>query len=179
MRKIPVTLNVIMICSIIGAAAICVLIAYNMAKVGSGGGWETCTVTFITFSQALSFPYRHMEEMRLKAYLADSPQKLYEGYRFKDSYDFLEMDAEGMLFDLRQYAESTITITMQNVQLPLSVLVLEKFNDVYIIQQGKELYPEENWVIELPKNDPLILELNPNIGRQILKQAATTSIKID
>lgn len=180
MRKLSMVLNVIMICCLIAAVLLYTFIACSTRGDSSsnGGYWKTCTVNFFTLNPAFTFPYRHAIKTQLKVYVADSPEKLYEGYRFRDSYDFLRKGARGMLLDVRQYAGLAITITMQDVKLPLSVLVLEKFDGLYKIVNWRELYPGEDWPIQLPKNSPLILELDPEVGRQILNSVNSTLITI-
>lgn len=170
-----VVLDLALICCIILAAVLLVFISCTLYN-GNGRsdeGWKTCSVTFSTLNPAFIFPFRHMREISVKVYVADAPEKLYEGYRFKTSYDFLGKGARGMLLDVRQFADYTITITMQDVRLPLFVFVIEKSDGAYVIMQYRKLYPEENWDIKLPKNSPLVLELDPSIGEQIANWSST------
>lgn len=179
MRKLSIVLNIIMICCLVAAVLLYIFIACSIHGGNNHSSyWETRTVNFFIFNPTFTFPYRHVSNTQLKVYVADSPEKLYEGYRFKDSYDFLGVGAGGMLLDVRQYAGLAITITMQDVKLPLSILILEKFDGIYKIIDWRELYPGEEWSIQLPKNSPLILELNPEVGRQILNNANSTLITL-
>jgi len=178
-RKLSMALNIIMICCLTVAVLLYISITCSIHGGSSHCSyWETCTVNLYTLTPIFTFPYRHVSSTQLKVYVADSPEKLYEGYRFKDSYDFLNKGAKGMLLDVRQYAGLAITITMQNVKLPLSILILEKFGSVYKIVNWRELHPGEDWLIQLPDNSPLILELDPGIGRQILNNANSTLVTV-
>lgn len=166
-----------LICSICALA----IVTFHLFKLYSSNvniGWETCDLTATTVTPTFAYPYRHVKEYHLKVYVADSPEKLQEGYKFKDSYDFLGKGASGILLDVRRYAGATITITMHDVRLPLSVIVLSNHNGGYEIKSWKELNPEENWNIQLPKNDPVILELDPAIGKEILDHATAITIHI-
>lgn len=179
MQRRPRTITyavIALICSL-SALAIVTLQMFKLYSSNVNLGWETCDITVTTVTPTFAYPYRHMEEYQLKVYVASSPEKLQEGYKFKDAYDFLGKGASGMLLDVRRYSGATITITMHDVHLPLSVIVLSNHNGEYEIKEWKELNPEENWTIQLPENDPVILELDPSIGRKILNNATVIRIQ--
>ncbi|MEM0313289.1 MAG: hypothetical protein QXQ41_01915 [Candidatus Bathyarchaeia archaeon] len=175
MRRTFIYAVVALICSL-SALAIVTFQLFKLYSSNTNTSWETCKVTIITVTPTFIYPYRHVREYQLKVYVADTPEKLQEGYRFKDSYDFLGKGASGILLDVRPYAEATVTITMQNVHLPLTVIVLSSYDSGYKIESWKELNPEENWTLQLPRNNPVILELDPSIGREILAHATTIHI---
>ncbi|MCX8177856.1 MAG: hypothetical protein N3F10_06140 [Candidatus Bathyarchaeota archaeon] len=179
MQRIPRTLIYMIIVLICSISALATLQLFKPYSSSVNNGWKTCEVTFTTATPTFTYPYRHVREYRLKVYVADAPEKLQEGYKFKHSYDFLGKGASGILLDVRPYAEATITITMHDVRLPLTVIVLSNYNGKYKIINWRELAPEEDWTIKLPKNDPLILELDPSVGREILERASAAIISLN
>jgi len=79
-------------------------------------GWDTVTV--ITTRD-------HLVSSYVKLYLADTLDKMSEGYKNKSSYDFENKNALGMLFLLYRYYKDNVCITMKNVSLYLTVFIAD------------------------------------------------------
>jgi uncharacterized membrane protein (UPF0127 family) len=59
-------------------------------------------------------------------YLADSPRLMAEGYKNKDSYDFANRGAVGMLFPIYMLKPTHVCFTMKDVKLPLVLLIAQR-----------------------------------------------------
>jgi len=79
-------------------------------------GWDIVTV--ITTRD-------HLVSSYVKLYLADTLDKMMEGYKNKSSYDFENKNALGILFLLYRYYKDHVCITMSNVRLNLTVFIAD------------------------------------------------------
>jgi len=112
--------------------------------------------------------YVNSSSIPVKLYYAWNERLMTEGYRNKDSYDFNNVGAVGMLFVVNC---SDVEITMRNVKLPL-VAVLYRREDCC----SRRLVPVESLLLEPGKEYPIprvyaFVEYNPEFFDKYLKGA--------
>jgi len=143
--------------------------------------WMVCRVKFYT--DTISFSrYKN-----ITLYVAWTDKLMSEGYRYKDSYDFLNKSAVGILFFFKDKTYP-ITISMKDVRLPITAVfyttyiplrepVEEKTNVKKIMLSKyyeKDLEPGKEYVI----NDPIIIamiEFDPNAYFDLTTECAYLS----
>ncbi len=97
-----------------------------------------------------------------KLYYADTPSKWAEGYMFKNSTDFLNIGAVGMLFRLPVTPGSTVIFTMRNVAFPLYLLRISPIEGVGdVAKEIVYMEPEKNYSVTVETPDDYFIELDP------------------
>jgi hypothetical protein len=78
---------------------------------------------FNTSTRTYRLPCWKTAESIFKLYVADTKEKMAEGFRFKDSIDFEGKNASGMLFLLYKYYSDYVCFTMKEVNFSLKLLI--------------------------------------------------------
>ena len=72
----------------------------------------------------------------ITVYYADTVDKMSEGYKYKNSYDFAGKGAAGMLFPLHKLDTTRVCFTMKDVDLDLILVVARKvYFDYKIVEK--------------------------------------------
>jgi len=145
-------------------------ITYEMITEATNNSFRICEATIYTDN--MSIPIR--------LYYAWNPALMSQGYKNKDSYDFLDKGAVGMLFIVNY---SSIEITMRDVKFPL-VAVLYIANDS-IVERGSfpklisidsiYLEPSKDYVIT--KQIYAFIEYDPIFYYRYLNKTHVVEIK--
>jgi len=136
--------------------------------------WRVCTATLLD-------PIERKPLKNFTVYWAWSSTLMREGYRYKDSYDFLNYSAVGMLFLLNS-TEREVHVTMRDVKLPLHAVFYE-YKPAEIVSNktvillhniyGADLEPgREYWFYTL--HDAMI-EFNPQAYSELIQVCETTN----
>lgn len=111
-----------------------------------------------------------------KLYNADTPSRWSEGYMFKNSTDFLNVGAVGMLFKIPLRPGSIVVFTMRNVAFPLYLLHIspvEGVGDVAI--EIIYMEPENDYTVTVRTSNDYFIELDPSFFSQIQRVGANGS----
>jgi len=161
---------------------------------------ETHTTPFVrdwdVITMYVSYEDFDLKTMRLventtyvRLYLADTLDKMTEGYKYKDRYDFANKNASGILFLLYKYYKDYVCITMKNVSLSLTVFIANlnigigekqtwKPNESrYYIEHARinimyryDLKPDDEICISLKHvYNPIMIELDPVLANEIIR----------
>lgn len=103
-------------------------------------------------------------------YLADTPEKQAEGYRFKNSADFAGKGAVGMLFNLSYQGWGGVTFTMRDVAFPLYLLHVRHVEGLGdLVVEAVLMIPWHDYPVSYQPGDYFI-EMDPGFfTREILK----------
>lgn len=97
-----------------------------------------------------------------KLYYADTPSKWGEGYMYKNSTDFLNAGAVGMLFRFPVTPGSAVTFTMANVAFPLYLLRISPIEGVGdVAKEIVYMEPEKNYSVSVETPNDYFIELDP------------------
>ncbi len=99
-------------------------------------------------------------KMKLKLYVADTPQKHSEGYMFKESIDFENIGAEGMVFINLTIVGSYITFTMKNVKFNLLLVELVPANGYYVVDDIVLMEPGKLYTVGTSPGS-IFIEVDP------------------
>jgi len=139
--------------------------------------WRVCTVYLIE-------PFTHRVLGNFTVYWAWNEDLMREGYRYKDSYDFLNQSAIGMLF-LFNNMKYGVHVTMKDVKLPLHAVFfstyhefqpVEEISNVAFMQKVWEanLEPGKEYVVNLFIN--AIIEFDPQAYSKLIRVCQTSSL---
>jgi len=167
--------------ALVAVIAIALFTAINIGnRASEGKAWKVCTVTLLD-------PFEYKPLKNFTVYWAWSSTLMQEGYKLKDSYDFMNQSAIGMLFlfDRNNYPAG---ITMRDVKLPLHAVFFNRHYEykpieevsnktVLLFDKGIEtdLEPGKEYKINNPFYDAMI-EFDPQAYSDLIKVCETTSL---
>ncbi|HWQ18088.1 MAG TPA: hypothetical protein VNL13_09690 [Sulfolobales archaeon] len=141
---------------------------YGVTETGLGYGERGGKTSQALQESSWSTVCLKINSLEARLYNADTPSKWYEGYMFKNSTDFLNMGAVGMLFKLPLAPGDTITFTMRNVAFPLYLLhisPIEGVGDVAI--EIIYMEPGKNYAVTVKTANDYFIELDPKFFTHI------------
>jgi len=172
--------------ALVAVIAITLIASFMATNVGSKAGeekaWKVCTATLLDL-------FTNKPLKNFTVYWAWSMELMLEGYKYKDSYDFLNQSAIGMLF-LIDRANYPSGITMKDVKLPLHAVFfyryyeykpIEEVSNKTIILLNKvdeaDLEPGKVYRINNPFYDAMI-EFNPQAYKELIHVCETKNLGI-
>ena len=108
-----------------------------------------------------------IDGIKLRVYVADTEAKRCEGYKFKNSIDFKEVGAKGMLFVWESETPKIVGFTMQNVSFPLLLVHVAYVNGRYIVYNKTLMLPNQMYTFVTVSSYDYFLELDPSFDRYI------------
>jgi len=124
-------------------------ISPELGRAGPAGGWKTTCV--------------ELGGQVVKVYVADTPEKREESFRYKDRIDFLGANASGMLFTFEN-TPSVIVFDMKDINFKLRLVHVIRTALGDHIAEAIDMEPGKTYPIKTYGTKDYLIALDPGIS---------------